>query len=975
MSEERSESGWGDDSTTREGSRLAFDRRSYLKLGAAAAAAGPAAFAASENVSGASETRHGVSFGTVVDAVDDLGMDDSGNDPIDDALDDAAGSDTLIKFPSGQYLVTRQHAYDNISNFGIVGTGSGRGDVEFVFPSGYDDKFLNVRFGENWVFEDFTMQQTDDRETGVGCSFGVDDNLHLENVEIAGFSPRNKQRGLSVVAYGGEATLKRYVRRDNSAIGNYPSGTQALLVSENHTGTIYLKDLDIRNAGENGVYASRAQGDVRIEGGYFENNDIASVRVAGEGSYVKGATFVVDTDSASGNEGSYDNARALWVEDGSKGYTGGYVEDCDFVLKSADNSGGLIRVSGTTGDWTVRNCRLRNETRFATLLAKSGPGSVTVENTSITAESDNQRRGALEIVGRNGSTVSDCCVAATGNDYDGLVIRNSSNCTVRRSDIDVSGEPIVADNSSVATSSISNDGSCPLPSESGGGTTSGPNDGSDSDSDSTSDSDGDSEQTTEEQTTEESSSEEQTTEESTEEQTTEESSSEETATEESAEEQTTEQTTEESSSEETATETETGTASGDVENGSDDTETTEETETPQETETTETATEESQSTAESDGDAASSSTPTTESGSGDEELSRTLSLRSDAVAPYRIEVSGDIAFDPSFGTEDRINGNVAKGVLAGGRDVYHFSGEIVGFEIEDASAVAILLDGDRVEASDVGGSSGGSQQTTETPQETETETTETPQETETETPQESQSTPDSDSESTSEQTANASTENASAGNASSEGASGDGMEDVEPEDGESEGEAASSAPSPIDGRLVNAISIESDGAAPYHIEVGGDIAFDPRYGSEDSVDDAEAEGILAGGRDVYRFSGEITAFEIDGPATIHVNGHEVDADEVVGMGVSGEASGEHAGETRTLELNGTGDPAPYQFEVSEAVERGRNTRDIVEGTYVRGHLFGGRDVYHVTGDILWFSIDGDAEITLDGERVSPDEVA
>jgi hypothetical protein len=767
MSEERSETERADESTVKDAADREIGRRSYLKMGAAAAALGPVSFAA--DARGASETRHGVSFDTVVDAVDDLGMDSSGNDAIDGALDRAVSSDTLIKFPPGQYLIEEKHGFLKKSNFGIVGTGSDRSDVEFVFPSGFEDRFLKIRYGTDWVFENFTVQQTDDRETGVGMTFAPDDGLHLHDVETAGFNPRNTERGLSVIVYDsdGKATVENYVRRGNSAVGDYPSGTQALLVPSESRGTIELRDLDIRNAGENGVYASRSSGEIHIEGGHFENNDIASVRIADEGSYVKDATFVIDTED-SDNAGSYDNSRGLWVESGG----GAYAENCDFTLRSANNSGGLIRIAGTAGDFTIRNCRLHNETRFANIQAESGGGSIVVEGTSITADSSEQRSGAIDLTGRDGSRIENCCIATSGGGYDGIVLDNSDNVTVRRSTIDVSGEPIVTNGASVATSGISNSGSCPLPSSSGGGSTSGPNDGSSA-------SDDDDEETSTEDTS------------------TEDTSTEKTSTEETA--------TEDTSSQESST----------PEDGA-------ETATDEETDT-------------SDAESADETEASSDSDGGN--VSR-LSLQSENVAAYRIETSNGIEFVASYGTEDRIDGNVATGVLVGGHDVYRVFGEIVSFEIEDEAD--IRLDGKSVSASDLGGGSAGSQD-------------------------------------------DGSTESGEQSESEDEPESEDENEDEPESKGESEDESESE-PAPNSDELGNTILIQSEAMAPYELEVGGDVAFDPNYGTEDEITDGSASGVLVGGADAYRFSGEITDFEIGDEADVYVNGKEVNPDEAVGMG-------------------------------------------------------------------------------------------
>ena len=764
-----------DDET--RGGGIGLDRRQYLKLGAATAV-GAVAFSGRSTA----ETRDGVSFDRVVDAVDDLGMDPNGNEPIDDKLDSAWGSGTLIEFPAGEYLVTStRNYYHDTNNAGIVGKTGDRSDVEFVFPDGFNDRFLNVRYGSDLLFGDFTIQQSDDWETGVGCSFAPDGDATIRNIEIAGNNPRGKQRGLALTVYNsnGVMNLDGYVRTGAGAVGDYPSGTQAIFVNKKNNGTIYIRDAHVENAGENGIYASRSPGDVRIEGGHFANNDIASVRIAGDGSYVEGATFVIDTDNAD-YRGSYDNVRGLWVESGGNGYVGGRVENCDFILRSASNSGGLLRVQETAGDVEINNCRFHNETRFATLFAKepdriSGSGPVKVRNCSFTGSgSSDPRRAAIELLERDGSLVSDCCISMDGSQR-GVVVRRASSCTIRRSTIDVNSKAIYTPGSSVATSGISHSGSCPLPSDGGDGA-GGDVGGSrgDSSDDSSSDEGSDSDESSDDSSSDDSSSDESSN--------GDDSSS-----------------SEESDDSESSSDSSSGSDESSGDESSDD------------SEESSSSSDESSSSEESSGGSEESSDDSEESSGGSDESSgssdggdsdaetrspspspsdaRTLKLASDDVSQYEFSVSGNVDFYPAFGTEDRIDGSTVRGVLAGGTDSYRFDGDISSFTIEGSPTIE--LDGETVDPSALGGSTEASEES-----------------------------------------------------------------------------------------MSNVLVLKSDEHAPYDIEVSGDIALDPRYGTEDSTSGNAATGLLAGGGDAYRFSGDITKFEVDGQVDVTLNGESVDPAEL-----------------------------------------------------------------------------------------------
>lgn len=375
-------------------------------------------------------------FDTIVDMQGDLGCDPSGEQPCDAALDSVVGDDVLLAFPPGEYLFEREHRFENIDNFGIVGTGDTRRDVKFIFPSGYSGILLGLWYGEDWLLENFTVQQSMDRRTGVGLEVVAYDGFEMSNVEIAGFSPYNQnggKRGLycDVLRPDGTAVIERYIYKDPSAVGDYPHGTQAFLADEYHRGTIYCRDWRIENAGENGIYASQTPGDVRVEGGFFRNNDISSIRVCGDGSYIRDATIVIDIENApAANNGTYDNTRGIWWESGSYGKTGGFIENCELIMRSTTVSEGLLRINWTAGTVSVRNCRLKNKTPWPTVSAippstqlRQGPVAVHLEDLSIVASGEGQP--VVDLTGRPGSTIRATRVQSSYHARDGVRIADS----------------------------------------------------------------------------------------------------------------------------------------------------------------------------------------------------------------------------------------------------------------------------------------------------------------------------------------------------------------------------------------------------------------------------------------------------------------------------------------------------------------------------------------------------------------------
>lgn len=381
------------------------------------------------------ETPDLTGFETVLDMVTDAGCDSTGRRPCDEALEAAVEDDVLLVFPPGMYRFEQEHRFVGVNNVGIVGTGQDHRDVQFVFPSGFSGIFLGFWEGTGWRLENVTVQQSMDRRTGVGLEIVALGGVLVRDVEIAGFSPYNEdggRRGLycDIRRKEGVGVIERYRYKDPSAVGDYPNGTQAFLADEGHRGTLYCRDWHIENAGENGIYASRTPGAVRVEGGFFRNNDVSSIRVCGAGSYIRGATVVIDTAKATpANTGRYDNTRGIWWESGPLGKSGGVIEDCELVMRSTTQSQGLLRVERTAGTVDIRNCRLRNETAWATLAAveptatvRRGGSGIHLERLSI--EALGPGRPALEISGRPRTTVREVTVNSPHEGRDGISLQN-----------------------------------------------------------------------------------------------------------------------------------------------------------------------------------------------------------------------------------------------------------------------------------------------------------------------------------------------------------------------------------------------------------------------------------------------------------------------------------------------------------------------------------------------------------------------
>ena len=414
-------------------------------------------------------TRHGIEFDRVLNAVDDLGMDPAGEAPIDDALDRAYGDGALIAFPPGEYLAVREHNWDgDVAAFGMLGLGETESDVQFVFPPGNLDAerpanywFLRVRSGRDHLLENVTIQQTDDKETGVGTFFNQSDGLRIVDVELAGFNPAwHYDPGFGLVAAiterDGVGVIERFTCTGGGVIKEYPKRKTPIGSFENHRGELRIVEPHIEESGSHSVYVSRTRGCVRIEDGLFRNNDNTNLRMSGgahpnKRSWVKDCEIVIDVDSATrlppGER--YQGCRGIWVEsdhEGRGGYTDLLVENLSISEYSNASSLPMVLVDHSHGSVTVRNATLRSSVNgVAPILARSPeegfvrePYAVTLDGVDVRTDASYTTTGfAVRLQGRADSTVRNLSVTNALRTVGGVLVSDSDGTRIADTDITI----------------------------------------------------------------------------------------------------------------------------------------------------------------------------------------------------------------------------------------------------------------------------------------------------------------------------------------------------------------------------------------------------------------------------------------------------------------------------------------------------------------------------------------------------------
>lgn len=161
---------------------------------------------------------------------------------------------------------------------------------------------------------------------------------------------------------------------------------------------------------------------------------------------------------------------------------------------------------------------------------------------------------------------------------------------------------------------------------------------------------------------------------------------------------------------------------------------------------------------------------------------------------------------------------------------------------------------------------------------------------------------------------------------------------------------------------VSTLHIRGEGSkTTYSFTVqDGTITGTQSLTGEDSVDGPSASGAVAAGSDGYTFTGDLRGLDLDGDATVVVNGQTVPSSVFY----------------NTLTFEGTGTHASYSFTVSGEIQatRGLTGEDTVAGNRASGAIRNGADTYVYSGIITDLSYSGgedDLTVRRNGEKRRP----
>ena len=389
-------------------------------------------------------------FQRTVNAVDDLGADPNGNEPVNGALEQGAEDGTLIVLPKGStFLLDGDLNFGADGTFGMVGEGyenaskpPGKEGARFVAASGTQARITTGALISG-LFANFLLDQSTNN-SGIAILPEAEKFCYVRDVRLTGVQDNvgstakdaENSPSCALIAHSENAVVRvqRFYAANHNLPGEKNTGAvPTFWVGSQHKGTAEIVQCQ-SITGSNGIYGSRTPGDVHIIDGAYINNAVSQIRFAGKGSWANGCTLMVDVDQYKGPNPSKFNQKI-----GTNGVKtempshvrkpgGAGLKNVEVIGRSARNIGSLVFVRGHAGALTMENCRVVNQLEDVPSLTASVPGSsydpktkppydVSIKKSTFTGLFSSP---VINIQGRPASSITDTCLKMEGAGPEGI---------------------------------------------------------------------------------------------------------------------------------------------------------------------------------------------------------------------------------------------------------------------------------------------------------------------------------------------------------------------------------------------------------------------------------------------------------------------------------------------------------------------------------------------------------------------------
>ncbi|QLG64135.1 right-handed parallel beta-helix repeat-containing protein [Halorarum salinum] len=389
-----------------------------------------------------------------IDEVVDLeehGVDPFGTEPIEGTLEEVAADGRLLYLPPGRYRLEETWEFTEFDSFGLVSDGA-----TVVPEEGFDDEVIELGApgtASRLLVEGLRFDFRADRTGGRPIVARVDDDLLLRDVSVSGRQDVDTDTvRVDVASPDGVGRIER-LRLPDGAVAMRP-GITGCEVGDDTRGDLTFADCHVEGFSDNGLYADPPEGRVRVLGGYYANNDVASVRVnADAGSIVRGVHVRCDEPRQ-----RFENMRGIRLRGGDDVL----VEDCLVEMLAVTESDGGVTFSTELTSATMRDSHVHvdadgvNAIRIKHAQESRGlfgrGGSFRVENVTVTGSA--ATGAAIQANERDDCVFEGLCVHQTGRNRTG-VSATRVNGAIRDAHFAVTDRPYRFTNSNIETTDVS----------------------------------------------------------------------------------------------------------------------------------------------------------------------------------------------------------------------------------------------------------------------------------------------------------------------------------------------------------------------------------------------------------------------------------------------------------------------------------------------------------------------------------------
>ncbi|WP_245998479.1 hypothetical protein [Halalkalicoccus subterraneus] len=309
-------------------------------------------------------------YSEVVDIVE-AGADNSGGSSIESVLEDVAGDGTLVKFPSGEYRISGTVRLTNYSKFGMVGDDA---TIKVEPTDGYTFKLGTYSSPiDDLHVEGFTVDITGSNTGGRVFELQAGNDLYAGDLTVEG-KHDTASKGPMLVGMqnsGGDGLVENVDLSDGGEDVSGGRGGTGLLVSDYHSGSVTIKDCQIGPFPDNGIYCSSDEGEVHVEGGSFENTNVAGVRLDGDSCSLKNAEFEYDEEIS-----GFGGQRPVRCD-------GGDIEISGLDIYMSINQTECIRVMSGAESVSIEDCSISGGGARDAVSVTSGAGSVDADGIDV----------------------------------------------------------------------------------------------------------------------------------------------------------------------------------------------------------------------------------------------------------------------------------------------------------------------------------------------------------------------------------------------------------------------------------------------------------------------------------------------------------------------------------------------------------------------------------------------------------------